>query len=81
MKNILLLIAFPLFIHCENSTKKQLVIDESDYKEVVEQVIEIDSVWSGHSVGFALLTHGQRQFIAYYNANRNMVVGQRKIKS
>ena len=44
MKNILLLIAFPLLIHCENSTKKQLVIDESDYKEVVEQVIEIDSV-------------------------------------
>tara|TARA_A200000113_G_scaffold4375_1_gene4770 strand:+ start:743 stop:2170 length:1428 start_codon:yes stop_codon:yes gene_type:complete len=79
MKNILLLIAFPLFIHCENSTKNKLVIDESDYKEVVEQIIEIDSVWSGHSVGFALLTHGQRQFIAYYNANRNMVVGQRNL--
>ena len=40
----------------------------------------IDSVWSGHPVGFCLLTHGNRQYIAYYNSDRHMVVGQRDLK-
>ncbi len=56
-----------------------LVIDESRMKDSLVQVIEIDRVWSGHPVRFALLTHKNRQYIAYYNADRNMVVGQRDL--
>ena len=47
--------------------------------EAGAQIIKIDSVWAGHPVGFSLLTKGKRQYIAYYNTNRNMVVGQRNL--
>ena len=39
----------------------------------------VATVWSGHPVGFDLLTHGDMQFIAFYNAERKMTVGMRKI--
>lgn len=66
---------------CSQSTKgRELTIDETENTETVEQIIKIDSVWAGHPVGFALYTHGNRQYIAYYNANRNMVVGQRNLE-
>ena len=45
----------------------------------IEQTIVIDKIWSAVSVGFCLLTHEDRQYIAYYNAGRRMVVGQRKL--
>lgn len=54
----------------QNSTKDQSVPEK----------IWIDSVWAGHPVGFSLLTEGNRQYVAYYNANRNMVLGQRDLK-
>ncbi len=63
----------------QNELQKSIVIDETDNQKTIEKVIEIDSVWAGHPVGFCLLTHGKRQYIAYYNANRNMVVGQRNL--
>ncbi len=80
-KNIIIpLLSFIfLFSNCNEQIKKEILIDESHLKESVEQIIEIDSVWSGHSVGFSLLTHQNRQYIAYYNANRNIVVGQRNL--
>ncbi|XOV93273.1 MAG: BNR repeat-containing protein [Bacteroidota bacterium] len=56
-----------------------LVIDDSNKDEEIVQTIPIDSIWAGHPVGFSLYTHGDRQYIAYYNANRNMVVGQRNL--
>lgn len=46
----------------------------------MEMPIPIDSVWAGHPVGFSLLTYGDRQYIAYYNAHRNMVLGQRNLE-
>jgi hypothetical protein len=36
-------------------------------------------VWAGHPVGFCLYTHGTRQYIAYYNAERRAVLGQRNL--
>ena len=53
----------------------ELVIDETANTDQIEQVIKIDKVWAGHPVGFCLLTHKDRQYIAYYNAERSMVVG------
>jgi len=46
----------------------------------IEERIVIDKVWSAVSVGFSLLTHGDRQYIAYYNADRRTVVGMRDLK-
>lgn len=41
--------------------------------------IAVAPVWAGHPVGFALLTRGDQQFVAFYDAERNMTVGQRKL--
>ncbi len=67
------------FSGCSQAEKKPIVIDETSRTESVEQIIEVDKVWAGHRVGFCLLTRENRQYIAYYNANRNMVVGQRNL--
>ena len=61
--------------------KSELIIDQTSKKETVIQKIKIDSVWSGHRVKFSLLTNENRQYVAYYNANRNMVVGQRELSN
>jgi len=39
----------------------------------------IDRVWSGHPVGFALLTERGHQFIAYYDATRRLTVAGRAL--
>jgi len=41
--------------------------------------ILIEKVWSGHPVGFALLTERGHQFIAYYDAERRLTVKGRKL--
>ena len=43
------------------------------------EVLEIERVWAGHRVGFCLLTHGDHQFAAYYDAERRMTVAGRKL--
>lgn len=60
------------------AAKNGITKDEQSMGETVAGVIPIDKVWAGHPVGFSLLTRGNRQYIAYYNAERKMVVGQRK---
>ena len=39
----------------------------------------MENVWAGHPVGFCLLTHGDHQFVAYFNTNREMTVASRKL--
>ena len=56
-----------------------ITIDERNNQEIIASSIKIDKVWAGHPVGFCLLTNGNRQFIAYYNAERRLVVGQRNL--
>jgi hypothetical protein len=56
-----------------------IVIDETSQAESIVQTIKIDSVWAGHPVGFCLYTYRNRQYIAYYNAERRTVVGQRNL--
>ena len=41
--------------------------------------ILIDRVWSGHQVPFALLVERDHQFIAYYDAERRIIVTGRKL--
>ena len=47
----------------------------------VAESIDVAPVWSGHPVGFALLTHRDRQYIAYYDADRRMTVASRTLDS
>ena len=82
MKKLLLLASILLFTlsFCLQNKQDQFIsIDETNKNEIVEQTIKIDSVWAGHPVGFCLYTNANRQYIAYYNANRSMVVGQRNL--
>jgi len=46
--------------------------------EVAER-IDVEPVWAGHPVRFELVTVGDYQFVAYYDAEQNMVVAQRKL--
>ena len=39
----------------------------------------VATVWAGHPVGFDLLTHGEMQFVAFYDADRKITVGMRKL--
>jgi hypothetical protein len=43
------------------------------------EAVEIERVWAGHRVGFCLLTHGDHQFAAYYDAERRLTVAGRKL--
>lgn len=65
----------------QSGPQKPVVIDETGNTETIVETMAIDSVWAGHPVDFCLLTHGNRQYIAYYNAHRNMVVGQRNLNN
>jgi hypothetical protein len=78
---IFLLFGVLVLYACKRKPSSQFIsIDETGNIESIEQVIEIDSVWAGHPVGFCLYTHGDRQYIAYYNDKRNMVLGQRNLE-
>lgn len=41
--------------------------------------LDIAPVWAGHPVGFCLLTASPDQFVAYYNAERQMTVAARRL--
>ncbi len=41
--------------------------------------LNIEQVWSGHPVGFCLLTEKDQQFVGYYDTNRQMTVAQRRL--
>jgi hypothetical protein len=43
------------------------------------EILDIADVWSGHPVGFALLTEGNRQFAGFYDAQQRMTVATRTI--
>ena len=43
------------------------------------ETIDVAPVWAGQPVGFALLTHKDRQFVAFYDDKRQMTVGARML--
>ncbi len=45
----------------------------------IAETIEIDTVPSWFPVGFCLLTHGEGQYAAYYNADHQMIVARREL--
>ena len=42
---------------------------------------DVGEVWAGHSVGFCLLTYGQEQYVGFYDGDRQMTVGRRRLDS
>jgi len=56
--------------HCATATTFQLA-----------ERLEVGLAWAGCPVGFALATHSNRQFIAYYDDNREMTLAQRDLSS
>ncbi len=52
--------------------------DKSE-RAVTMDSLDIAPVWAGHPVGFALLTHAPFQFVAFYDAKRQLTVAQRKV--
>lgn len=46
----------------------------------VAETVDIDTVPSWFPVGFCLLTHEGRQYVAYYNAKHEMIVASRKLR-
>ncbi|HEY6726772.1 MAG TPA: BNR repeat-containing protein [Polyangiaceae bacterium] len=45
----------------------------------IVEVVDIAEVWSGHPVEFSLVTRGDRQFVAFYDAERRMTVAARTL--
>jgi len=43
--------------------------------------LDVAPVWSGHPVGFALLTAPPNQYVAFYDADRRMTVAGRRLDS
>jgi hypothetical protein len=50
-------------------------------ESVVRRVVDVAPVWSGHPVRFALLTSGARQFVAFFDADRQLTVAARTLDS
>jgi len=46
---------------------------------VVVETLDVAPVWAGHPVSFCLLTHGDRQFASFYDADRTMTVAVRAL--
>jgi len=57
------------------------VTGQTKSERSVVQVIPVAKVWSGHPVGFDILTTSQFQYVCYYDADRNMVIAQRPLHS
>jgi hypothetical protein len=45
----------------------------------IVKVLDITDVWSGHPVGFSLLTRGDSQYAAFYDAQRAMTIARRPL--
>lgn len=45
------------------------------------EVVEVGPAWSGHPVRFAIETAGERQYVAYYDAERRMTLAARRLDS
>lgn len=44
-------------------------------------MVDVAPAWSGHSVGYCLLTRNDHQFLAYYDHDQRMVVASRRLES
>lgn len=69
---------FSPLIFAKASEMKPSTTQESA-NPTVEQAITVGRIWPAVRVGFCLLTQGDRQYVAYYNADRRMTVAVRSL--
>jgi len=77
-KKIILITTVFVFVFLYNAFSQKTINTSSTWISVIE-CIDVDSVPADFPVSFAVLTSGDRQFIAYYNKNRNLTMASRKI--
>jgi hypothetical protein len=51
------------------------------FAQTIQRVIDVAPVWAGHPVGFYSLASSNRQFVAFYDAERQMTVASRDLAS
>lgn len=75
MKKATLLLPFfaLIFFSCHQNSQQN---DEE--AQQIDSLL-IDYVWSGHPVGFSLVTKPPFQYVAYYDSSRNMTIAQRAL--
>lgn len=54
-------------------------VSAASVPEAVETCIDVAPVWSGHPVGFSLLTTRDKQFVGFYDAERKLTVASREL--
>ena len=59
------------------NVQSQSIVDH----KVMSKTLKVADVWSGHPVGFDILTSSKYQYVAYYDADRNMCIAQRELAS
>lgn len=69
---------FPIRCFCLLVLGLPLAANEPIEFKLVERC-DVAPAWSGHPVGFALLTEGDQQFVAFYDAEQNLTMGQRRL--
>ena len=45
----------------------------------IEATLDVSDVWSGHPVGFSLLTEGRHQYVGFYDGDRRMTIAKRRV--
>jgi hypothetical protein len=75
MKKVILFLAAICLLQCKTSHR---IMDITRQHSVIK-AIKVADVWSGHPVGFDILTTATTQYVAYYDTARNMCIAQRKL--
>lgn len=75
---VFLFVGITTILFSESCTGETSATDTTD--SALDSMV-LDQVWSGHPVGFALLTEAPHQFVAYYDSSRAMVVKHRQLGS
>lgn len=70
-------ILFPLLITVFGIATQGVASADPTARWEIDERIDVEPVWSGHRVGMALLTAGDRQYVAYYDAERRMSIASR----
>lgn len=64
-----------------NRASRGTAADIPSHEPQVVATVDVAPVWAGHPVGFALFTHGERQYAAFYAADRHLTVAARRLAS
>lgn len=54
---------------------------KQEHSPILLEQLTVGTAWSGHKVNFALLTTPFRQYVGYYNAERQLVIASRPLDS